>query len=154
MLDTKAYERFSKHDRVSYSYNSKVFKTASNEHLNMSDEDFLICHHELHGYSLVLQMWGVFDVTHIYDVDYNTEAFDHLVFPEEKKSLISSLVANHASETDNFDDYIKGKGKGLVFLLYGPPGVGKTLTAGKSLLVDEAMGFEEGNADPVHRKYR
>ncbi|OCK72941.1 P-loop containing nucleoside triphosphate hydrolase protein [Lepidopterella palustris CBS 459.81] len=28
-----------------------------------------------------------------------------------------------------FDDVIAGKGQGLIFLLYGPPGVGKTLTA-------------------------
>jgi len=29
----------------------------------------------------------------------------------------------------DFDDLIKGKGKGMVFLLHGPPGVGKTFTA-------------------------
>jgi ATP-dependent Lon protease len=28
-------------------------------------------------------------------------------------------------------DFVKGKGNGLIFLLHGPPGVGKTCTAGK-----------------------
>jgi len=30
----------------------------------------------------------------------------------------------------NYQDIVPGKGKGLVFLLYGKPGLGKTLTAG------------------------
>lgn len=29
-------------------------------------------------------------------------------------------------------DFVKGKGHGLIFLLHGKPGVGKTVTAGKS----------------------
>ena len=28
-----------------------------------------------------------------------------------------------------FDDFIRGKGQGLVINLFGPPGVGKTLSA-------------------------
>ncbi|KAL9625862.1 MAG: hypothetical protein Q9160_000182 [Pyrenula sp. 1 TL-2023] len=35
----------------------------------------------------------------------------------------------HVKQQSHFDDIIKGKGKGLVFLLHGPPGLGKTLTA-------------------------
>jgi DNA polymerase III delta prime subunit len=31
---------------------------------------------------------------------------------------------------EQVDDIISGKGKGLIFLLTGPPGLGKTLTAG------------------------
>ncbi|KAF3484267.1 uncharacterized protein GIQ15_03591 [Arthroderma uncinatum] len=33
------------------------------------------------------------------------------------------------AEKSSFDNIVVGKGKGLIFLLYGPPGVGKTLTA-------------------------
>ncbi|KAH7131172.1 P-loop containing nucleoside triphosphate hydrolase protein [Dactylonectria macrodidyma] len=32
-------------------------------------------------------------------------------------------------ESDGFRDLVQGKGRGINFLLYGPPGVGKTLTA-------------------------
>ena len=32
-------------------------------------------------------------------------------------------------------DFIKGKGSGLIFLLHGRPGVGKTCTAGESFLL-------------------
>jgi replication-associated recombination protein RarA len=32
-------------------------------------------------------------------------------------------------QANTFDDVIEGKGKGIIMLLSGPPGVGKTLTA-------------------------
>jgi len=40
--------------------------------------------------------------------------------------MVKALVRHRA---DNFQDLIQGKGEGTIFLLYGPPGVGKTLTA-------------------------
>lgn len=40
-------------------------------------------------------------------------------------SFVESQVANKS----RFDDMIEGKGKGIIMLLSGPPGVGKTLTA-------------------------
>lgn len=33
-------------------------------------------------------------------------------------------------------DYVIGKGSGLIFLLHGKPGVGKTYTAGKPFIVE------------------
>jgi AAA+ superfamily predicted ATPase len=53
--------------------------------------------------------------------------FDSLELGHRQKTLIHSLVKQHSS-TD-FDDVIKGKGKGLIGLLSGSPGCGKTLTA-------------------------
>lgn len=44
--------------------------------------------------------------------------------------MIRSLVTAHQNEKLGFDDVIKGKGKGTIFLFHGAPGVGKTLTAG------------------------
>lgn len=38
-------------------------------------------------------------------------------------------MKSHKSRSTSFDDIIEGKGKGLIGLLSGPPGVGKTLTA-------------------------
>lgn len=40
-----------------------------------------------------------------------------------------NLVIAHSSGASNFDDFVKGKGLGLIGLLFGPPGSGKTLTA-------------------------
>jgi AAA+ superfamily predicted ATPase len=47
------------------------------------------------------------------------------------KRLFQALVEAHQNNSDNPQkgDIVEGKGKGLVILLHGPPGVGKTLTA-------------------------
>lgn len=38
-------------------------------------------------------------------------------------------MTTHSAADDTFDDFVRLKGKGLVGLLAGPPGVGKTMTA-------------------------
>jgi len=50
------------------------------------------------------------------------------VLPSDRKTLLQSLVEAHNEEMV-FDDFVKGKGRGLVVNLFGPPGVGKTLSA-------------------------
>lgn len=61
------------------------------------------------------------------DVVWDTEIIDNLVIPEDQKDFIRALVESHLNS--GFDDIVRDKGKGLVGLLSGPPGVGKTLTA-------------------------
>lgn len=69
-----------------------------------------------------------FDVDQISDVEWNEAAFDNLVLPADRKDLLRSLVEAHHRGL-GFDDFIKGKGQGLVINLFGPPGVGKTFSA-------------------------
>lgn len=91
----------------------------------------MTCHYEVGGYSLDLKLWGFFSVDKAAQVSYNANAFDALVLGKTQKELISSLVRQRDEPNgDFFDDLIRGKGKGLIFLLHGPPGVGKTYTAG------------------------
>lgn len=80
------------------------------------------------GYSLKCKRWLDFYVEHISDVAWNTHAFDKLVLPPDQKDLILSFSESQLAGT-KFDDIISGKGKGIICLLSGPPGVGKTLTA-------------------------
>ncbi|PTB62175.1 hypothetical protein BBK36DRAFT_1163220 [Trichoderma citrinoviride] len=63
-------------------------------------------------------------------------AFDSLQVSSEHKTLIQSLVYSHFKKRVNegsveiaTQDLIRGKGKGIVILLFGVPGVGKTATA-------------------------
>ncbi len=63
------------------------------------------------------------------DVNWDDGAFDALVLGQKQKTLIHSLVLQHANNDNDFDDIIKGKGRGLIGLLSGTPGCGKTLTA-------------------------
>ncbi|KAL8767276.1 MAG: hypothetical protein Q9209_006202, partial [Squamulea sp. 1 TL-2023] len=104
----------------------------------------------LTSYSLELKQWDVFSVTKITEVAYNNEAFHGLVLQEQKKRLISSLLERQdGQQNDGFDDLIRGKGKGLIFLLHGPPGVGKTYTAARwnaILSLDEADVYMQDRA--------
>jgi SpoVK/Ycf46/Vps4 family AAA+-type ATPase len=50
------------------------------------------------------------------------------VLPEGEKDLALAFVQN--KKTMKVDvDFVYGKGRGLVILMFGPPGVGKTFTA-------------------------
>lgn len=68
------------------------------------------------------------NVENVEAIEWDTEAFSNLVIPADRKALLQSLVEAHNGEMV-FDDFIKGKGRGLVVNLFGPPGVGKTLSA-------------------------
>ena len=81
-------------------------------------------------------MWAEFTISGIQDIQWNDLPFDALVLPAKKKDLLRALVQQATSESDNdndmlkpFDDFVEDKGQGLVILLHGSPGVGKTLTA-------------------------
>jgi SpoVK/Ycf46/Vps4 family AAA+-type ATPase len=45
------------------------------------------------------------------------------------KDTIYRLIIAHSRSSSSFDDFVKGKGRGLIGLFFGPPGAGKTLTA-------------------------
>ena len=62
-------------------------------------------------------------------VIWDAQVMSRLVIPQNRKELVQALVEEHTQVQSEFDDTIKGEGKGLVFLLHAPPGVGKTLTA-------------------------
>lgn len=78
------------------------------------------------GFSFTAKAWGQVCVASLENIRFNDSAFQKLVLEESRKKLIKALVQY---SNDTFSDIIRGKGEGSVFLLYGPPGVGKTLTA-------------------------
>lgn len=65
---------------------------------------------------------------HIQPIVWNEEAFTNLVLADDRKDLLRSLVDAHSVNL-GFDDFVQGKGQGLIINLFGPPGVGKTLSA-------------------------
>jgi len=67
-------------------------------------------------------------VDKIVDISWNKEAFNHLVADDKTKELVHALVADRISSERN-TDIIQGKGNGLIILLHGGPGTGKTFTA-------------------------
>ncbi|CAH0049045.1 unnamed protein product [Clonostachys solani] len=107
----------------------KGLKTGNEKTPDLSDVELMLCTSSVPGFSFTLRQWGIFDIDDIREIDFNLNVFEQLCIPEERKDLILSLVSQHDQGSTAFDDIIQGKGKGLIFLLHGPPGVGKTLTA-------------------------
>jgi SpoVK/Ycf46/Vps4 family AAA+-type ATPase len=79
-------------------------------------------------------------VDNVGDVTWNKDAFERLVLPSRTKDLIKALVMvralkqgkrQDANPVLKRDDIIESKGNGLIILLHGGPGTGKTLTAGE-----------------------
>ncbi|KAJ5263554.1 ATPase AAA-type core [Penicillium angulare] len=82
----------------------------------------------VHGFGFQDKKWRLLFVSQIKPIQWNEQAFDHLVLDWTKKELIQALVKKHDSSGKS-TDFIEGKGNGLVLLLHGGPGTGKTLTA-------------------------
>ncbi|TGJ84946.1 hypothetical protein E0Z10_g3827 [Xylaria hypoxylon] len=80
------------------------------------------------GFSLGRKRWVRLLVQNIHDAGWIPNTWDSLVLPEKEKTLLRSLVTSH-QYAENPRDQTQQKGKGLVILLHGTPGSGKTLTA-------------------------
>ncbi|KAF5644913.1 TOB3 (member of AAA-ATPase family) [Fusarium sp. NRRL 52700] len=104
----------------------------------IADEDRLIISYRVFGFIMRSRKWTLaakLDLTYLGPMkDQNT--FDLLILPPGHREMVESLVTQHfldkASSSDETDevDIVRGKGKGLILLLHGAPGVGKTTTAG------------------------
>eukprot|EP01090_Pellita_catalonica_P001615 TRINITY_DN11383_c0_g1_i1.p1 TRINITY_DN11383_c0_g1~~TRINITY_DN11383_c0_g1_i1.p1 ORF type:complete len:745 (-),score=138.80 TRINITY_DN11383_c0_g1_i1:227-2254(-) len=110
------------------------------------------------GFSFSAKEWGEILITGISEIKFDDNAYDQLVLPEEKKRLIKALAVDNQyifdekqhsykeeldkdaeeveeerlrrrTKGERFTDIISGKGGGVIFLLHGNCGVGKTLTA-------------------------
>ncbi|KAK1545978.1 hypothetical protein CPAR01_03480 [Colletotrichum paranaense] len=82
----------------------------------------------VHGFNLKEKKWVVLYVDNTHAVDWNYKAFDRLVLDIKTKEMVRALVDVQTS-AKKMDDIITGKGGGLIILLHGSPGTGKTLTA-------------------------
>jgi Cdc6-like AAA superfamily ATPase len=80
------------------------------------------------GFNLRRKKWLDLKVDQISDVQWNKRAFKSLVVESRTKDLIQALVSKQLS-IERSTDLIEDKGNGLILLLHGGPGTGKTLTA-------------------------
>ncbi|KAH7364931.1 P-loop containing nucleoside triphosphate hydrolase protein [Rhexocercosporidium sp. MPI-PUGE-AT-0058] len=120
-----------------------VTRSADGQWTDFEDEQLIICPPRVKGYALASKMWVHMDVCNVKNIRKlkSEDAFNNkLIIPgaggDKTKKLIRSLVEHHTAQAENIQgvpgklqDFVEGKGQGLVILLYGVPGVGKTLTA-------------------------
>ena len=133
MVDAKTFAIFRSPNRVTL---DDELEDATAD--SFKDDDLMQFGFRRPGFSFDRKKWCFFHVDLIQPVEYNDQAFKHLLIPDDQKRLVHALVKTHSAEDQGFDDLIKGKGKGLIFVLHGSPGVGKTFTA-------------ESVADHLHR---
>jgi hypothetical protein len=65
-------------------------------------------------------------VRNIRDISWCPTAFDQVVIPDRHKQLLLAMIKGHnkhRKDRNAKNDIVEGKGKGLVILLHGPPGV-------------------------------
>lgn len=80
------------------------------------------------GYSLSRKTWCQFLVDNTSEVEWKQDVWGQLILSAEQKEVLEALVSSHRFP-ENARDQPEQKGKGLVILLHGTPGSGKTLTA-------------------------
>lgn len=116
---------------------------------SLTEEQLLLASPLVYGFSLTDKLWrrsfrllveAVCNLVFIFTVEFTVddvkhfewddEPFTNLVLPRDQKQVVLSLVEAHSQGISRgFDDFVKGKGQGLVVNLFGNPGVGKSLTA-------------------------
>lgn len=115
------------------------------------DDHFILLPARIFGFALQHREWFALNIDNLTEIRSQKQAeaeekpFDNLVLPKEHKQIVQALIKHQTRNLrrgsglgpeinkllgagDGFD-LIHGKGRGLVILLHGAPGVGKTSTA-------------------------
>ena len=104
----------------------------------LAEEDYLVCPSWVYGYVLRSRKWARLEVSLVEDIMERGSGFDSLVLPDGHKETLLALVQTHSKgkkleiglqEETRQMDLVPGKGRGLIILLHGEPGVGKSSTA-------------------------
>ena len=101
--------------------------------LGFSDaERLLCCSSEVSAFSLRDRTWRFVKVSQLGPVNFRDDAFKKLVIRGKHKTVVKAMARSYLDNEATSRDLIQGKGRGLIVLLHGSPGTGKTLTAGTS----------------------
>ncbi len=115
-----------------YSDEDQASEEESDRHAFSETEKMLCCPTQVRAFSLRDKSWKSVKVSQLGPVKFREDAFKKLVIKGKHKTVVKAMVRAHLSKEPTSGDLIQGKGRGLIVLLHGSPGTGKTLTAGKS----------------------
>lgn len=126
MVDPEGYYL---HNSASILNDPVVFLEDVRDPHTLPEEEIIFCAAGINGFSFTQKEWCQVAVAGLTEIVWNLDAFQRLVMDENRRRLIHGLVKAHGHNGASFDDIIANKGQGLIALLTGSPGVGKTLTA-------------------------
>lgn len=105
-------------------------------------EDLALLPQRLYVYSLKDSKFVAVDVRHLRSLTWSDEGFNQLQLQNDHKMIIQSSVRSFLKRRPTerqiekvktgmlyTQDFIRGKGRGLLIMLHGEPGTGKTATA-------------------------
>lgn len=92
-------------------------------------DDYVLLPRRAIGYSLRDRKFLRLNVELLKPIVKSEHVFRDLKIDEHHKRIIRALIKTHFEKQKPSLDLIQGKGSGLVILLHGAPGVGKTATA-------------------------
>ncbi|KAH7131854.1 AAA family ATPase [Dendryphion nanum] len=129
MIDTATYNLVHSENEVPihYDLSDEEFQSESSP----EDPFLLLLPPTIKGFGFQNKKWTTLTVEHIKPIEWNKDAFKHkLVLDEDKKLLMEAMTKVHMEKRATpRTDFMEGKGDGLIMLLHGSPGTGKTLTA-------------------------
>lgn len=117
VVDPNGYKKYLSADRW---HNNEI-------HHVISDEMIMSTLPTVPAYSFEYRAWGEVPVDQLSEIVFDESAYDRTVLPDDYRYTIRNLVMNFYNTSCT--DFIAGKKRGLVFLLNGPPGTGKSLTS-------------------------
>jgi hypothetical protein len=100
--------------------------------------DIVLLPSRVMGYSFRDRTFNALDIDRLDPITQGNEGFEGLELPTGHQQLVEALVKEHFVKKEAYTkhgkstpgmDIVSGKGKGLIMLLHGFPGVGKTSTA-------------------------
>lgn len=118
MIDAVGFDKFNP------SYLS-AYKHGSVQVQSINEDNMWMCWPYLFGFSFTTKCWGELYINQLKQIHFDNNAFDYLVLDSDIKTMMKALIVN---VKHSFKDIIGGKSGGCIFMLHGPPGVGKTLT--------------------------
>ena len=104
---------------------------------SIDDTDYtnpMLCPPFTLGYALDRKVWCRFFIDNLESINWLPDPMDSLILPNTQKRILRALVHSHIFPAQARDEWGL-KGKGLVVLLHGTPGSGKTLTAGVLVII-------------------